>query len=208
MRSPLPLALLILLSVGSTTGAQPPAAPVVIYLHGRIIEEQGPDAVSPEFGAYGYHAILDSLRAGGLQVVSDLRPRGADMDEFAARVVLQIDSLLKAGVAPALIAVVGFSKGGGIAMLASARLRRTDITFVFLASCGEANAGFDLRGRLLSIYEESDPLGRSCSAVFARTPKGSVHSERRIATGLKHGAFYQPRSEWLEPVRAWVHGNQ
>lgn len=208
MRSPVPLAVLMLLVGGSAIGAQSPAAPVVIYLHGRIIEDQGPAAVSPEFGAYGYHAILDSLRASGFQVLSDLRPRGAGMDESAARVARQVDSLLKAGVTPARIAIVGFSKGGGIAMLASARLRRSDITFVFMASCGEANAELDLRGRLLSIYEESDPLGRSCSAVFARTPKESVHAEHQIATGLKHGAFYEARPEWLEPVRAWIRRNQ
>jgi len=194
-----------MLIAGSSRGAaQPPGAPVVIYLHGRIIEEQGPAAVSPEFGPYRYHAILDSLRAGGFEVLSDLRPRGADPAQHAERVAGQVDSLIGAGVAPARIAVVGFSKGGGIAILASARLRRPDVTFVMLAACAEGGTEPRIAGRVLSVFEESDPLGRSCRALFANGLPGTVSAERRIATGLQHGAFYQPRQEWLEPVRAWI----
>jgi hypothetical protein len=177
---------------------------VVIYLHGRIIEEQGPDAVSPEFGAYEYRAILDSLRAGGFVVLSEVRPPGTDLDRYAERVAAQVDSLLRAGVPPARIAVVGFSKGGGIAIRTSARLRRTDLTFVFLASCGEGNPGVVVAGRLLSVYEESDPLGRSCAPLFAGGRRGSIYSEHQTRTGLKHGAFYRPLREWLAPVRAWI----
>jgi hypothetical protein len=180
------------------------ASPVVIYLHGRIIEDQGPAAVSPEFGAYEYHAILDSLRAAGLVVLGEVRPRGTDMDRYAERVAAQVDSLLGAGVPPAGVAVIGFSKGGGIAMRASARLRRTDLTFVFLASCGGGDPGLVVAGRILSVYEESDSLGRSCGPLFARARRGSVHSERQIRTGKGHGAFYRPRPEWLAPVRAWI----
>lgn len=185
-------------------GAQSTTAPVVIYLHGRIIEEQGPTAVSPEFGPYRYDAILDSLRAGGFQVLSDLRPRGTDPAQYAERVAGQVDSLLNASVVPARIAVIGFSKGGGIAILTAARLRRTDVTFVFMAACTEGNAELAIAGRVLSVFEHSDSLGRSCGALFARALPGTVSAERQINTGLKHGAFYQPRPAWLEPVRAWI----
>ena len=172
----------VVLALGtSRTGAQSSAAPVVIYLHGRIIEEQGPAAISPEFGAYQYDAILDSLRVAG-----------------------QVDSLLKAGIPAARIAVVGFSKGGGIAIQAAARLHRTDLTFVFMGACGDGNVPFKVAGRVLSVFEASDSLGRSCAALFATALPGTTHEERQIHTGLKHGAFYQPRSEWLEPVRAWI----
>ncbi len=196
----------LMMVIGSTRASaqSPAAAPIVIYLHGRIIEEQGPTAVSPEFGAYRYHAILDSLRAGGFLVLADVRPKGTDATQYAERVAGQVDSLLQAGISPARIAVVGFSKGGGIAILAAAQLRRTDVTFVFLAACTEGNADRVIAGRVLSVFEESDRLGRSCEALVARALPGTVSAERQISTELKHGAFYQPRPEWLEPVRAWI----
>jgi dienelactone hydrolase len=194
----------MLLSGATSIAAQTGREPVVIYLHGRIIEERGPEAVSPEFGPYAYHAILDSLRAPGFLVSSEVRPAGSDMDRFAERVVSQVDSLLAAGVAPARITVVGFSKGGGIAMRASARLARTDVGFVFMASCSDQESELRVAGHLLSVFEESDPLGRSCRKLFARALRGSTHREVRIATGRRHGAFYQPLAEWLVPVREWI----
>lgn len=191
--------------VTTPAAAQSPTAPVVIYLHGRIIEEQGPAAMSAEYGAYLYQAILDSLRAGGFQVLSEVRPQGTDVDQYAKRVADQVDSLLAAGVPARRIAVVGFSKGGGIAIRASARLHRADLTFVFMASCGEGEApNLAVAGRILSVYETSDSLGRSCASLFAKALNGTVSKEDRITTGLKHGAFYQPRREWLEPVRLWI----
>ena len=200
-----PLLIGLVLVLGATPAAtQAPAAPVVIYLHGRIVEEQGPGAVSPEFGAYGYQAILDSLRAGGFQVLADLRPKGTDVAEDADRVARQVDSLLKAGIPPRRIAVVGFSKGGRIAIQSAALLHRTDITFVFMAACSEGSADLQIAGRVLSVFEASDSLGRSCEPLFARARHGTVHRERQIHTGQRHGAFYQPRPEWLEPVRAWI----
>jgi dienelactone hydrolase len=189
---------------------QPAGAPVVIYLHGRIVEEQGAAAISPEFGAYAYHAILDSLRAGGVRVIAELRPSGTDPARYAVRVASQVDSLLKAGVPPSQVAVVGFSKGGGIAILAAARLRRPDLTFVFLAACGGTGEAPDLAvaGRLLSVFEGSDPLGQSCGSLFSKAVEGSIHEERRIDTGLRHGAFYRPIPDWLRPIRAWIRGER
>ena len=41
---------------------------IIFYLHGKILEEQGANAVSREYGAYQYQAILDSFRANGFDV--------------------------------------------------------------------------------------------------------------------------------------------
>jgi hypothetical protein len=193
----------LVLTIGRADGQT--ARPVVIYLHGRIVEEQGPTAVSQEFGPYLYQAILDSLRAGGFEVVSEVRPRNTDPDQFAARVAIQVDSLLKAGVGPTRIAVIGFSKGGGIAIRAAARIGRPELTFVFMAACGSGDGpALPVAGRMLSVIEASDSLGRSCATLFSKATPGSIKAEREIKTGLRHGAFYQPRSVWLEPVRAWI----
>src|SRR5262245_3082316 len=46
----------------------------VIYLHGRIIEDQGRRPTSATWGTYEYQQILDRLAADGLTVVSEQRP--------------------------------------------------------------------------------------------------------------------------------------
>ena len=158
------------------------------------------------FGVYEYDAILDSLRHAGLVVLSEQRPPKANSDSFAARVAHQVDSLIRLGVSPRAITVAGFSKGGWIAILASARLKNPELSYVFMGACGPWAFGPDLHvsGRLLSLYETSDSLGVSCAPMFAHRSPGSSIEEIALSLGLGHGTFFQPRSAWLAPVIAWA----
>ncbi|HEU4801411.1 MAG TPA: alpha/beta hydrolase [Gemmatimonadales bacterium] len=179
----------------------------LFYLHARVVEEGGRRPADSLGGIYEYDAILDSLRAGGFTVLSDQRPPGLAIDTFVNQVTHQVDSLLALGVPPERITVVGFSRGSAIAMLASSRLRNPALGFVFIAACGPW--AFELpelrvTGRILSLHETSDSLGESCAPLFARSGEGSRISEIPLSLGLGHGTFYQPRREWLEPVRAWA----
>jgi dienelactone hydrolase len=146
------------------------------------------------------------LTAAGFEVRSEVRPAGTDMDRYAARLVEQIRALEGRGVPPGRIAVVGFSKGGGIAIRTAARLRDSRVRFVFLGSCSPAppSALPRIDGRVLSIYEASDELGRSCQALFARGAPTLRHREVRIDTGQGHGAFFQPSPVWLQPLFEWL----
>jgi hypothetical protein len=195
-------------SILSAVPEQPrPGARYVIYLHARIVEEKGPRPTDERFGTYGYQQILDTLAASGADVIAEQRPQGTDFRQFGARVAEQVRGLLAAGVPAERIAVVGFSKGGAIAMVASALLADPRIAFVFLGSCGDWVKGrddVDVRGRILSIYEASDELGTSCGPLFAQASAPGEHREIRIETGAGHGAFYRPRPEWLAPMFQWV----
>ncbi|HEX6036405.1 alpha/beta hydrolase [Longimicrobium sp.] len=184
-----------------------PGARYVIYLHARIVEEQGLPAADERFGTYAYQQILDTLAASGADVIAEQRPPGTDFRAFGAHVADQVRRLMAAGVPAERIAVVGFSKGGAIAMVASALLQDPRIPFVFLASCGDWVRGrddMDVRGRILSIYEASDELGTSCDPLFQQARAPGEHREIRIETGAGHGAFYRPRAEWLAPVLDWI----
>lgn len=174
----------------------------VIYLHGRIIEDQGPRPTHEQWGVYEYRKILETLASAGT-VISEQRRSGTDMNQFAEHVVQQVQTLVTAGVPPEHITVVGFSKGGGIALRTSARLKNDKVNFVFLAACS-GSADLDVRGRILSIYESSDDVGRSCAPLFARSKSTAERKEIRIETGGGHGAFYRPRPEWTAPVLAWI----
>jgi dienelactone hydrolase len=184
-----------------------PDARYVIYLHGRIVEEKGRRPTDERFGVYEYQQILDTLAASGAEVISEQRPGGTDFRAFGAHVADQVRRLLAAGVPAERIAVVGFSKGGAIAMIASALLDDPRVTFVLLGPCGDWMLGrddVDVRGRILSIYEASDELGTSCEPLFARAGEPGEHREIRIDTGAGHGAFFRPRPEWLDPLFQWV----
>jgi hypothetical protein len=184
-----------------------PDARYVIYLHARIVEEGGRRPTHERFGVYEYQQILDTLAASGAEVIAEQRPGGTDFRAFGARVADQVGRLLAAGVPAERIAVVGFSKGGAIAMVASALLADPRIPFVLLAPCGDWVVGrddVDVRGRILSVYEASDELGTSCDSLFAQAGEVGEHREIRIETGAGHGAFFRPRPEWLDPLFRWI----
>ncbi|MCB1555306.1 MAG: alpha/beta hydrolase [Xanthomonadales bacterium] len=180
----------------------------VIYLHGRIIEHAGPRPTDPRFGLYDYPAVLDALAARGATVVSAQRAPNTDMDAYAGVVVAQVERLIERGVAPDRIVVVGFSKGGGIAVRVSSFLRRPEVRFVLLAACvdGPVPPNLRLTGHVLSVVEESDTIAGSCRPLAESVPRPQSFTELLIATGKLHGAFYRPNPEWVEPLLDWVEG--
>lgn len=184
-----------------------PAARYLFYLHGRIVEEQGANAVSERFGPYQYNEILQTFRAAGFTVLSEIRPVGVEVDFYASRIEGQIRTLLTAGVPPGNVAVVGASRGAVIAMQVSTRLRNRKVRFVLLGNCNDtvfSRYRFDLAGEVLSIYETSDEYGGTCGALFAHSTGLSKKEEITLSNGLGHGFLYRPLPAWVEPSIAWA----
>lgn len=182
----------------------------LIYLHGAIIERGDRRPTHPRFGIYEYDQILAALADRGFEVVSEQRPAGQAATDAADRTVAQVDRLLAAGVPADHIGIVGFSKGGALAMMVADRLARDDIAFVFMATCGDwgpKTPPVVLRGRLLSIREASDELTTTCEPVAARAAAGTVSRELVVEIGGGHGAFYRPDERWLEPLSSWLVGD-
>jgi hypothetical protein len=183
-----------------------PVARYVFYLHGRIIETDGRRPTHPDYGVYEYDQILRALSESGVQVVSEQRSPDTGIGEYGRTVSEQVSSLLDKGVPASHIAVVGFSKGGLIAIAVSSLLGEP-ISYVLLAACSEIvfdTPEFSVSGRVLSIFEESDENGVSCRPLFDRSTMVDETDEVRIETGARHGAFYRPRPEWLEPTVRWI----
>jgi hypothetical protein len=116
-------------------------------------------------------------------------------------------------VPPERIAVVGASMGGGIAVLASARLQNPRLRFCVLGVCfsqAEERAvrdrGLRPAGRILAIREASDELTKPCAPWKAggEDPSRAIVRELLVNTGLRHGFLYRPLPEWLEPVVEWI----
>lgn len=202
----LSLLLLLLLSC-CATDQQQPGQKHVIYLHGRIVELQGPNAVHPTYGAYHYQEIIDALSLPGVLVHHEIRDADTNFYEFANRTSSLIDSLISAGAKPSAITVVGASKGAVIAMQV-AHQNAAPIRYVLLGANNEsleAQQDWSLHGHILGIYETSDQIaGLSYDHWMKRSTNASSFEQLPISTGLGHGFLYQPYEEWLKPTWAWM----
>jgi hypothetical protein len=178
----------------------------VIYSHGLIVEGDDPKPISPKYGQYDFPAIKQILfNSGGFNLIAYQRPKSSD-DSYADTLKSWVKRLLEAGVKPTRITLVGFSRGAQLTALASSGLAAEGINTALLAICEDGDVsqapGLVLGGNLLSIYETSDELG-SCRKLSARSHLKSF-KEVAISTGKKHGAFFQPLPQWIEPLKAWI----
>jgi len=188
---------------------------VIFYLHGRIIEDQGPGAESDRFGRYEYEAILKSLSRNGHRVVSEVRKPKTDVWSYARKIAADIEELKSTGLPSKDITVVGASKGAAIAVLVSHLVRDARINYVLLAICGTRMLEYwdeenvCITGNVLSIYETSDELASSCVALADRcSDRITSYEEIELSLGVGHGMLYKPREQWVAPALEWTRKNE
>jgi hypothetical protein len=193
-----------------------PSRHYMFYLHGKIIEDQGLPAISPEFGEYQYEAILEALGEQGFVVISEQRSKDTNADVYAQKVKTQVETLIDAGVPAKKITLVGASKGGWITALVSHYLKNQEVGFVLLAICSPEELDpfiqnkIYLYGNVLSIYDyKDDEYAGSCQEWF-RLSEGqrlSRYDEIVLEIGTGHGILYQPLEAWVNPVVEWAKAN-
>jgi hypothetical protein len=190
-----------------------PAKRYLFYLHGKIIEDQGLPAISPDFGEYEYAAILEKLASYGFVVISEQRPKNTDPVAYAQKIVAQITLLLDAKVPPGQITVVGASKGAAIATLVSYQLKNEQANFVLIGTCHPDTVAewkqnqITLYGNILSIYDFADhEYSGSCQELFKLSAgKGLArHDEIVLQIGAGHGILYKPLDAWITPTVQWA----
>ncbi len=181
----------------------------VFYLHGMIVEVQGVNAVSDDFGPYKYEDIIDSLGSAGYQVHSEVRTSSTDFNAFCMKLSREIDQLVGDGVRPEDITVIGASKGAMMAMQIS-DLNGHPVNYVLLgANSDRTEESFDwkLHGRILGIYERSDKIaGKDYTYWINRSTDAQEFKQLEINTGLGHGFLFRPIKEWLVPAKEWIAG--
>ncbi|MDE1468429.1 hypothetical protein [Aurantiacibacter sp. D1-12] len=186
----------------------------VIYLHGRIIEDQGLPAISERYGEYKFDEIVRALRGEGFEVIAPLRDAGADPQEQAAEVSEQVLQILDRGVLPEHITIIGASKGAYIASLVSDTMAGPQLRYVLLAGCSAgANEAFlaedrVLNGYVLTIRDRSDTeLAGSCAPLTQGSARLASFAEIETDTGLEHGLIYSPHPAWFGPAVDWANGH-
>jgi hypothetical protein len=178
----------------------------LFYLSGYIVEAGNIRPTSPRFGVYEYQQILDAFKQSGFVVISEARKKDPEIEPYGARVAGQIRRLLKAGVRPHQITVVGASQGAWIAMLASTYVKNRDVNFVLIAGCSAEDSFLrlvNLHGNILFISERTDLPG-SCQKFRADATGLGEYKEVEVNTGLAHGFIYRPMKEWVEPTLEWA----
>jgi hypothetical protein len=182
----------------------------LFYFHGAVVTRLGDNAINsgaPEWGPYEYSNILDSLRVRGFNVISEIRREGVNDAFYVDQTIKQIDSLLRAGVNPDNIILLGASSGWNIVLQVSSKLRSNDIRFIIMGGCWTETykdyINIELYGKFLSIIEATDPHG-TCYKIFEGRKYISSYKEVTLNTGLSHGFFYKGRKVWIDPILDWL----
>lgn len=184
----------------------------IFFLHNKFVEENDLNTPHPEYGKAEYNEILDSFRKDNFIVFSEIRSKNTNAAKYAQKVVKEIKSLLKKGIAPNKITVIGTSKGGYIAQYVSTYLSNPDVNFVFIGCFRDDDIqeipDINFCGNILTIYEKSDIYG--VSAIKRKeTSKCKINhfKEIELNTNLKHGFLYKALDEWIVPSKKWADGN-
>ena len=168
----------------------------IFFIHNKFLEENSDGTFSDKYNVtVDYNGILQSFKKDGFIVLSEI--------------VSQIDSLIKTGVKPNLITIVGTSKGGYIAQYVSTFAKNPNLNFVFIGSFQESDIEnypeINFCGNILTIYEKSDFFG--VTAIKRKeTSKLKINQFKEIElnTGLKHGFLYIASDEWIKPCKMWA----
>lgn len=192
-----------------------PQARYLIYLHGARPESFPISEPHPVRGLFEYQKILEAFAGSGFEVISELRTEKTNPRRFArTRVLEQVKTLIAAGVPPEHITVVGFSKGGLMALIVASQAKQPKLNIVNMAGCGKgqfrkayenflANDASKLSGRMLSIYDQADKISGTCMESKAKAAQ-LVFEEQVLKVGGGQATFYTPRKAWVDNVAAWA----
>ena len=182
----------------------------IFFIHNKFLEENSDGTFSDKYNVtVDYNGILQSFKKDGFIVLSEKRIKNTDTKKYAEKIVSQIDSLIKTGVKPNHITIVGTSKGGYIAQYVSTFAKNPNLNFVFIGSFQESDIEnypeINFCGNILTIYEKSDFFG--VTAIKRKeTSKLKINQFKEIElnTGLKHGFLYIASDEWIKPCKMWA----
>lgn len=206
------LALLFSLTSFSQTETAKKEQRYIFFLHNAYVEQNDLSVAHPEYGKAEYNEILASFRKDNFIVYSEIRSKNTNAAEYAKKIVKQIKGLLKKGISPNKITVIGTSKGGYIAQYVSTYLANPDVNFVFIGCFRDSDIDeipdINFCGNILTIYEKSDVYG--VSAIKRKeTSKLKINhfKEIELNTNLKHGFLYKASDNWIAPSKKWANGN-
>ncbi len=201
------------LVIGELAGPPPAPKPdvrYVFYLHGVGVEQY------PNMAKEDWQGTVRALERKGFVVIAEQRGSNTNVRDYAKKVSDQAKDLMAKGVPPENITIMGYSKGGLIALSAAAWTQEPRVNYVILAGCAtdrrpelrkaQAAGAPNYKGRMLSIFDAADPEFGSCQPLFDTAGADVRGSERRIETGLGHQAFASVSVVWFDPTVEFISG--
>ncbi|MBD2792273.1 hypothetical protein ID852_00875 [Xenorhabdus sp. 42] len=86
----------------------------VFYNHGKVLEgniEKPVNPSKPHWGVYDFPGVKESLSDLDYHLIAYHRPKNTNPFEYAKKLNNDINKLIKAGVLPQNITIIGFSRG-------------------------------------------------------------------------------------------------
>lgn len=179
---------------GSASAQAPdPDAPYIFYLHS--------DASRVDHQAMARYFIDQGHDVTTFWLDND-NPVGS-----SRLVALRVNQLIRDGISPERINVIGSGPTSTVAAFTSANVANMRVNYVLLGQCDPAirqQYHFTMSGRVMGIYDDSDSTSFTCRALWNGSPRVSERKQLVTSTGLGAGLFDRPHEAWTNPVMAWV----
>ncbi len=196
------LALLALIGAAEAGGVRSDVSDRIDPKARYLIFIQGPAPGEP---------VANAFANRGFEVVTERRNPGPDPFDLARKTAEQVRKLLVGGVPSPRIAIMGYDVGGMAALVASARIRDPDLSFVVLAGCGlddrferfATQLADQMVGRVLHLWEKTDPHAESCQLAFSKA-KALESDEKLLSNGGGHEMFGEADPFWIDLVMAFL----
>lgn len=155
-------------------------------------------------------ALIDAFGERGF-TVHTLAFAGESDAGYARRIAKHVRALMREGVPPERITVVGAGSGSPVAALTSAATGHRRVNYVLLGQCDRTlrdEYRFRMSGRVLGMRADSDDSSHSCRPLWQDAPKVGERRDFVIASPLGARLFDQPREEWMQPLARWSQGGR
>lgn len=153
-------------------------------------------------------AIVAGFVAQGFNV-EPIPANGRPPLDYAHRVASHVRLMMRQGVRPESISVVGAGSSSPVATLASALIGHRRVNYALLGGCDvllKTQYRFRMSGRVLGVRDADDPGSHSCRPLWRESPKVTAPRDLVLHTGHGAALFDRPRPEWTKPVADWGRG--
>lgn len=171
------------------------------------VDSDGPHIVYLPSGAADAadDAIVDRFVELGFYVEPISRNGRSDLG-YSRRVADHVRLMMRQGVRPGAITVVGVGPSSRVATLASARVMHRRVNYALLGHCNpllRTQYRFRMSGRVLGVRDAADPDSHSCRPLWQESPKVSERQDLVLHTRYGAALFDRPNAEWVGPVADW-----
>lgn len=150
-------------------------------------------------------AIIQAFESEGF-IVDTYAYTNESRVDYAHNIADRIHGLIREGVDPAKISVMGAGWGSDVALLASAVTGNRQVNYVVLGSCNSElkdQPGMHLTGNVMALHD-AGTTSQSCRPLFTGSPRLSARRDIKLSSSFGGALFDTAHSEWTKPATEWM----